>query len=154
MQKQLAYLQKVLQRDISHWTQKTLKILSDLNIGWHKKVMSTMQKLNLEETFDQIKNLRPNDWKLKVKQAVEKYNKNRLIEDCHRTCKGKKAVKTKTSSIVDSLNSPTYERKPEAEILKLTKKETKTLIIARYGMLDCGQNYQGTTSKVCALCIV
>ena len=57
--------------------------------------MSTMQKLNLEETFDQIKNIRPNDWKLKVKQAVEKYNKNRLIEDCHRTCKGEKTIKTK-----------------------------------------------------------
>ena len=38
------------------------------------------------------------------------------------------------------------------EVLSLTKKETKTLIIARYGMLECGKNFQGTSSKECTSC--
>ena len=146
------FFQKVLQRDISHWSQKTLKVLSDLNIGWHKKVKTTLQKLDLDESFEQIKNTRPNDWNRKVKQAVEGYNKERLIENCHKTCEGKKTIKTKTANVVESLNSATYERKPEAEVLSLTKKETKTLIIARYGMLECGRNFQGTSSKECTSC--
>ena len=45
-----------------------------------------------------------------------------------------------------------YTRKPQREILYLTKNETKTLIIARYRMLECGINYKGTMKSQCDLC--
>ena len=35
-----------------------------------------------------------------------------------------------------------------------SKYEAKTLIIARFGMLECGQNYKGTTSEICSTCEV
>ena len=41
---------------------------------------------------------------------------------------------------------------PEPEILNMTKLETKTLIIARYGMLECGKNFGGTHGGVCSEC--
>ena len=36
----------------------------------------------------------------------------------------------------------------------MTKNETKTVMIARYGMLDCGKNYKGTASSNCSTCNV
>ena len=35
----------------------------------------------------------------------------------------------------------------------MTKQQTRTLIIARYGMLACGRNYGGTIAKNCDLCL-
>ena len=34
------------------------------------------------------------------------------------------------------------------------KQRTKTLILARHGMLECGANYKGTMSTVCKHCLV
>ena len=38
------------------------------------------------------------------------------------------------------------------EILHLTKQETKTVMIARHGMLECGQNFKGTITEICDQC--
>ena len=38
------------------------------------------------------------------------------------------------------------------EILNSTKQETKTIIIARYSMLECGKNYKGTLKEICDVC--
>ena len=38
--------------------------------------------------------------------------------------------------------------------MTLSKNETKSLIMARYGMLQCGRNYRGTMSQTCSLCNV
>ena len=48
--------------------------------------------------------------------------------------------------------SQNYERRPRPEILKASKSETKTIILARYGMLECGQNFSGTQNKQCDNC--
>ena len=34
----------------------------------------------------------------------------------------------------------------------MNKQDTRTLIIARYGMLECGTNYKGTMSDTCSHC--
>ena len=34
----------------------------------------------------------------------------------------------------------------------MTKHETKTIMIARYGMLECGQNFKGTLKENCDQC--
>ena len=36
--------------------------------------------------------------------------------------------------------------------MSLHKRETKTVLIARYGMLECGKNYQGTKALNCNEC--
>ena len=37
-------------------------------------------------------------------------------------------------------------------VLRTTKQETKTIIIARYGLLECGKNYKGTLRENCNVC--
>ena len=48
--------------------------------------------------------------------------------------------------------NPTYLRQPQSELKHLSKQETKTLMIARFGMLECGSNYKGTMSIMCSNC--
>ena len=47
-----------------------------------------------------------------------------------------------------------YMRKPTPEMLLCNKQETKTLIIARFGMLECGKNFKGSISEKCSTCDV
>ena len=50
------------------------------------------------------------------------------------------------------MNDPTYRREPRPETIKASKQETKTMIIARFGMLECGQNFKGTLKQICDQC--
>ena len=45
-----------------------------------------------------------------------------------------------------------YVRSPEQELLKSTRQETKTILIARYGMLECGKNFKGSSNPNCSAC--
>ena len=61
-------------------------------------------------------------------------------------------MKSKTAHIIDKIENPSYQRKPLDEILHLTKRETKTLIISRFRMLECGNNFKGTMKITCDTC--
>ena len=87
-----------------------------------------------------------------MKDKVEVKNKGRLYDDCHKTVDGIQVAKTKTARIPNNLLSDAYTRKPCDEILLCTKQETKTIIIARFGMLDCGRNFKGSNSATCNKC--
>ena len=93
-------------------------------------------------------------WSNLVKEKVEAKNRKRLYDDCHKTVNGVQVAKTKTARIPNNLLSDTYERKPCDEILLCTKQETKTIIIARFGMLQCGRNFKGDNSVTCSTCSV
>ena len=69
-----------------------------------------------------------------VKEAVERKNRDTLIEECYKKQEGA-TIKTKTAKIVDELKNSWYRRGQQKAILHLSKNETKALIIARYGML-------------------
>ena len=153
-QKQLIYLQRVLQRDSSHWTRKVLNVLGDLNLGWYKHIKQVLTEFSLTDNFEQIRNTRTNDWRNKVKEATEKKHKERLLEDCHKMQNGQSIIKTKTAHIVCTLKGATYKREPQKEVLQLSKKEIKILIVARYHMLECGRNFHGTLSEICNTCSV
>ena len=56
--------------------------------------------------------------------------------------------------MIEKLNKDDYKRQPENEIMKMTKLEAKTVITARYGMLECGKNHKGTLSLKCTTCDV
>ena len=43
--------------------------------------------------------------------------------------------------------NPDYKRMPEPITKTMTKQQTRTLIIAHYGMLACGRNYGGSIGK-------
>ena len=150
--KRLTYLHKVLNREPSHWTRKSLETLEKLNIGWYKGIRQTLTKYSLTEDFGQIQRMGEMEWKNIVKNAVEKMNKSKIIDDCHKRIDGALTEKTKTAHILTKLKNTEYKRQPLAEITKLSKQDTKTLIIARNGMLECGKNFKGTMSELCINC--
>ena len=151
-QKKLIYLHKLLLRDSSHWTSKSLNVLEKLNIGWYKGICQTLTKYNLPNDFSHIKHKTSNEWRHMVRKSIEDQNKIRLINECHKQSEGKTIVKTKTAHIVDKLKDPAYIRQPTQELKHLSKQETKTIIIARFGMLECGTNFKGTLNEVCSTC--
>ena len=77
-----------------------------------------------------------------------------MKEDLHKRENGMDILKTKTKSILEKLNDPLYTRQPEREIINTTKNESKTILMARYGMLQCGTNFKGTMSPTCQTCEV
>ena len=151
-QRRLNYLHKVLSRDPTHWTRKTLESLKLLNIGWYKGIQQTLLEYDLPREFPQILTYNPIEWKNEVKRAIEKRNKLRLLEECHIKENGIQTRKSKTAHIIERIEDPHYQRKPTEEILHLTKQETKTLIIARFRMLECGRNFKGTMNNICEMC--
>ena len=63
-----------------------------------------------------------------------------------------KKEKTKTAHILNQISIPDYQRGLRKEYESLTRQETKTLMIARFHMLECGVNYKGTMSTNCKYC--
>ena len=129
-----------------------LKVLDKLKIGWAKQVRLMLVKHQLPTSFTTIKNTPFPHWKNYVVTALEKENKGRLYEDCHKTEHGQSIPKTKTASILDELKKVCYKRKPCDELMACTKNECKTIIMARYGMLECGRNFKGTIEYQCKSC--
>ena len=148
----LNYLHRILNRPDTNWTNQVFYILEGQNIGWVKTIKQTLRSLDLPTDLSIIKNKRPNEWKRLVEEKIECKNRTRLIDDCHKMVDGQKIRKTKTSHIVDTIQADAYTRKPLPELQQLTKRETKTIIISRYGMLECGTNFKNTRSVLCTTC--
>ena len=145
-------LKRVINREQEHWTKIVLSELTTQNIGWGKAMKETLTKYNLPTCLQKIKSHKKNEWANKVKTVIEKRNTDRLIQHCHKIDNGENKRKTKTAHIVDQIEDPTYQRTPLKELMKSTKQETKTILIARFGMLECGKNYKGTKSITCGKC--
>ena len=67
---------------------------------------------------------------------------------------GQKVRKSKTAFLVDHIMADTYTRKPSPEIHNLSKQDTKTIIISRFRMLECGINFKNSNSINCPVCKV
>ena len=91
-------------------------------------------------------------WKREVRKAVEKTNRKRLEDECHETTPEGKRVKSKTSYVHKKLIEDNYQRKPMYPIAALNQIEAKTLILARFRMLECGKNFRGTSPETCSEC--
>ena len=151
---QILYLHKILNREQTHWTLRALAKLESKNIGWFKNITGILNKYGLETNFQSIRNTPQPEWRRKVTREVEKKNTERLKKELCKPDKGTLTLKTKTASIAKYLSEQSYNRKPQHEIINCTKYETKTLIIARYGMLECGTNYKGSMKEICERCKV
>ena len=123
-------------------------------MGWFANIKNTLEKYALPLDFDTICALTPTRWENTVKNAIERKNLERLKSDLYKRENGVETLKTKTKSILDKITKPQYTRKPEEELLYATKNETKTIIIARYGMLECGLNFKGKMDSNCPTCNV
>ena len=152
--KRFNYLHRILSREDDHWTKKAFQILDSMDIGWCKSIKDALIEYNLPTDYTTIINMTHRQWSNLVKEKVEAKNRKRLYDDCHKTVNGVQVAKTKTARIPNNLLSDTYERKPCDEILLCTKQETKTIIIARFGMLQCGRNFKGDNSVTCNTCSV
>ena len=51
-------------------------------------------------------------------------------------------------------NEGEYKREPLKEVIQGDRQRTKTLILARHGMLECGANFKGTMLEKCRECNV
>ena len=83
--------------------------------------------------------------------AVEKVNKQKLMDNCVKTTETGLQVYTKSKFIHD-VSKDDYIRKPLNEIIWRSKLATKTIILARSGMLECGKNFKGTIPEKCRTC--
>ena len=151
-QKQMIYLHKILNKQDDQWIKRTLKTLEELNIGWGKHIKNTLTSYDLPTDYSTIQNTHPTIWKNTVKAAIEKRNHSRLHQDCHKQVNGTETEKTKTKSLISKLTNPDYKREAQKEIINSTKQQTKTLMIARFGMLECGKNFRGTIDQHCKKC--
>ena len=133
---------------------KTLFTLQEMNIGWGKSINEALTEYELPTDFMQIKNTPARQWERLVSLKTERMNYKRLLKDCYKIENGCQIEKTKTAHIIPCLTGDTYIRGPRDDIIQFNKYNTKTLVIARFGMLDCGTNYKGTKPEICSQCNV
>ena len=85
-----------------------------------------------------------------VDKATAELNRKKLLD----SCKGKEKLKTKTIEVArclenDDCNYENYEN----VLFDLPRHSVRTIIMARYGMLDCANNYKGKYgTKLCTTC--
>ena len=151
-QKRLIYLHRILKRTDAHWTNQVLMTLENKNLGWCKSIKETLRQLDLPTNFSEIKTITIRQWERIIKQKIENANTQRLINECHKINDGKKVEKYKTAHILQHLKDNNYVRQSTQELLSCSKQETKTLMIARFRMLECGTNYKGSKSEICSTC--
>ena len=126
--------------------------LHSQNKGWAKSISEKLQEYNLEPDWMKIKSLTKNRWKELVEKAICERNKQKLITNStSQTSQGVK-VNTKTIHVHTALTTTPYKREPSGETVDREKQRTKTIIMARSGMLECGKNFKGTMSESCSEC--
>ena len=125
-----------------------------LNTGWTPYIKAKLAEYGLEENLEAIKAKSRTGWKKDVEAAVNSVNRKMLRNECFETKLGVTKAKTKTSFLIDKIDSDDYERRPMNPIQRLTRQETKTLILSRFRMLECGKNFKGSLPETCPACNV
>ena len=151
-QKKFMFLHKILQRPNDHWTKKMLCHLKTLNTGWAKTIQTKLAAYALEPDWEKIKGHSKSSWKHIVTTAVKEQNKQKLLESCVQLDTEGQKIKTKTAHIYHDINNGTFNHEALPEILTSNKVNTKTIILARCGMLECGKNFKGTIPEICGGC--
>ena len=150
--KQMIYLHKILKRETNHWTRQIFGTLKKFNTGWYKQIKKKLEEYELETDTEKIKTKTRQQWKCEVHDAVEKANLKKLQEECYDTTSEGAKVKGKTLYAHKMITEDSYQRKPMYPITELNQLEAKTLILARFRMLECGKNFRGTSPELCTTC--
>ena len=146
------YLHKILNKGEQNWTKKMLYHLRDQNIGWAKCIINKLGEYNLETNWEMIKPLTRRQWKHTVEKAIKETNKHKLLQNSTTSTPQGTKINTKTKHIYEALTTTTYEQIPLKEVINQEKQRTKTIILARNGMLECGKNFKGSMSELCPEC--
>ena len=151
-QRQLIYLHKILLRNEEHWTRHILKVLNEMDLGWSSEINKKLIKYDLDTDWSKINQYSAGEWKNMVKQAVRKVNHERLLSLCF---KDRNVKKTKTKYLISRLEADQYANNEQSSSLNLSRLQSKAIIMARSGMLQCATNYkndyQSTTCKECKM---
>ena len=151
-QKKFMYLYKILQRPNDHWTKRMLFHLKSQNTVWAKSIQAKLAAYELESDWEKIKDLNKPSCKRVVNTAVKEKNKQKLLESCVQQGPDGQKIKTKTAHIYHSVNNNTFSHGALPDIITSNKVNTKTLVLARCGMLECGKNFKGTIPEICRVC--
>ena len=151
-QKKFMFLHKILKRPENHWTKKMLVQLKTHNIGWAKSIQAKLSSYELEQDWEKIKEHNKSRWKHIVYTAVKEKNKQKLLESCVQRGPNEEKIKTKTTYIYHDINNETFSNEALPEITSSNKVDSKTIILARCGMLECGKNFKGTIPEICREC--
>lgn len=127
--------------------------LDKKNVGWAKGIRETLVNFLLTENFQEIKEKSVQKWKKEVYEAGEFKNLEIMKQECYKCNNGNRVEKSKSKAILAELNDPLFNRKEKNVLLGLEKNEAKCIIMARYGMLMCGNNFKtllgGQKCKTC-----
>ena len=151
--KQLLYLHRLLQKGVGHWAYEALQIMRANQVGWAKRIDEVLHMWNLEEDWATIATKSRGEWKREVERASEKMNIERLKGDCHTKERGDYKQKTKTKTILQTIDNTNYQREPLKIMEYGSVLVTRAVIMGRYGMLNCKANFSsGYGGKDCATC--
>ena len=153
-QRKFMYFHKILNKGEHNWTRKMLYHLRDQNIGWAKCINGKLGDNNLETNWEQIRPQTRGQWKRTVEKAIKETNKRKLLQNSTTSTPEGIKINTKTKHIHEAITTRTYEQKPLEEVANQEKQRTKTIILARNGMLECGKNFKGSMSELCLVCNV
>ena len=151
--KKFLYLHKILTRPDFQWINPMLNKLRELDINWAKCINGKLSEYSLCPEWDEIRQKTKVQWKNEVMAAVEEHHRKKLKENCVSTTSSDERINTKTKDIYDCLET-NYTRKALPELIRQNKQRTRTIILARYGMLECGSNFKGTIPEICRSCNV
>ena len=106
------YLHKILGRETDHWTKKMLVHLQTQNLGWAKNIEQKLNIYKLETNWDVIRQKTKENGKRTVTEAVDKVNKEKLIQFCVPTTATTENAKinTKTKNVHKDLHTSTTQR--------------------------------------------
>ena len=146
--RQLKYLHTILAREDEDLGKKTLLSQVSEKSGWGKYIVTTLHECGIELNLDEIRGKKKVEWRAIVDKATWQLNRKKILD----SCKGKEKLKTKTLEVAKSLENDSTENS-ENVLFDLPRHCVKTIIMARYGMLDCANNYKGKYgTKLCATC--
>ena len=111
-----------------------------------------MNEYELEHDWNEIKTLSKSRWKSIVCVAVRAKNRLKLLDSCIQHGSVDEKIKTKTAYVYNNVSNDTNSHEILPEILLLNRVDTKTVIVARSGMLECGKNFKGTLPETCREC--
>ena len=96
---QLNWLHRIMLRGDDDQTKKALINQRTLNLGWYKNIHLVLESYKLPTQLEEIKAISVNRWKQIFHNAIEKKNKERLLENCYKTTAGNLVAKPKTTTI-------------------------------------------------------
>ena len=96
-------------------------------IGWAKQINDLLEEYELNDTYEEIKDMSKPAWRKKVAEATEKKNKTRMIE----MCLDGPTEKTETRILLQKLRDDDYVRSPCMDILNKNRHRARAQIMSQ-----------------------